>query len=182
MNLKRNSEVREAIATSHAVAEFRKCVDALKTIFEPYHEGKEVFTEDPDGETTKERDFNLRLPPWICQPYIRMEPEEHIKLVAEKQRIADDPERLKKEYFDDEGQQISRKMMKKLRRSSRRPNPKGMRCKAERVLPLCSNSVECVNPMVIYKKLPKCRISFQSIFFSILGYKVCIRIMSGMLS
>lgn len=108
-----------------------------------------MFIEDSDDDNAKEGDYNLRLPPWICQPYIRMKPEEHIKLVAEKQRIAEDPERQKTEYFDAEGQQISRKMMKKLRRQSRRPNGKGMRCKAERVLPLCRNTEDCVNPMVI---------------------------------
>lgn len=109
-----------------------------------------MFIEDPDDKATEERDYNLRLPPWICQPYIRMEPEEHIKLVAEKQRIAEDPERSKQKYFDDEGHEITRKKMKKLRRASRRPNARGMRRKAERKLPLCKNSEECANPMVIH--------------------------------
>lgn len=140
---------------SHTVDEFRQAVDALKATFEPYHLGKELYIEESDGDTIRGLDYNLKLPPWICQPYIRMEPEQHVKLIAEKQRLAEDPERMKREYFDDDGQQISRKLMKKLRRSSRRPNGKGMRSKAERVLPLCGNTEECVNPMV----KPKFKIS-----------------------
>lgn len=152
--MKQNSEIRETIATSHTVEEFRKNVDKLKRAYEPYHEGKEVFMEDPaDDDSNEEKYFNLKLPLWICQPYIRMEPEKHIKMLADKQRMADDPDRPKQEYFDDAGTQISRKMMKKLRRASRRPNARGMTCKAERTLPLCKNTEDCVNPMVNENKI-----------------------------
>lgn len=94
-----------------------------------------------------ENDCNLYLPPWICQPYVRMDPNDHVKLLAEKQKAAEDPERVRPVFVDDEGNEISRKLMKKLRRSSRRPNAKGMRCKDERSLPLCQSGTECVNPM-----------------------------------
>lgn len=116
-------------------------------MFEPFHEGKIVYEEEESERRAKDNDFNLQLPPWICQPYIRMHPDDHVKMLAEKQKAANDPERVRPVYIDDDGQEISRKLMKKLRRSSRRPNAKGMRCKDERTLPLCQSGTDCVNPM-----------------------------------
>lgn len=130
------------------MADFRKCVDALYEAFEPFHNGTKPFAEEEGDNDGAQKDYNLSLPPWICQPYIRMEPDEHIKLLAVKQKIAEDPERVRQEYFDDDGQRISRKLMKRLRRSSRRPNAKGLRRKEERSIPLCSRIEDCVNPMV----------------------------------
>lgn len=152
LNLKCNETIRLDIATSQNVEQFRRGVHDLRKAFEPFHRGEKVFI-DTEDETSEERrkpenDYNLRLPPWICQPYIRLAPVEHRKLMAEKQKAADDPERRRRVFHDDEGNEISHKLMKKLRRQSRRPNGKGMRCKDERLLPLCANSGECVNPMV----------------------------------
>lgn len=147
LNLKCNATIRQDIAISHTVAEFRKCVDELREAFEPFHNGTDTYVEEESGDGTA-KDYNLSLPPWICQPYIRMAPNEHIKLMAVKQKLAEDPERVREEYFDDDGQKISRKLMKRLRRSSRRPNAKGLRRKEERSIPLCSRTDECVNPMV----------------------------------
>lgn len=135
------------MAVAQSIEQFRDCVDRLKAKFEPYHNGDKVWC----GET-EPQDFNLSLPPWICQPYIRMEPEKHIERMAEKQRHANDPAREKNEYFDDDGQQISRKLMKKLKRSSRRSNSDQIRKKEPRILELCSRTAECNNPMVILVK------------------------------
>lgn len=129
----------------------------MKKEFEPYHDGREVYVED-ENEKKSENDYNLYLPAWICQPYIRMDPDDHIKLLAEKRKVAEDPERVRPVFIDDDGNEISRKLMKKLRRSSRRPNAKGMRCKEERSLPLCQNNTECVNPMGIKCVYELCRI------------------------
>lgn len=146
--------MRERIATSHTVPEFRAAVDILRGRFQPYHDGTQLYepliddTDSADGAgDSQERDYNLHLPPWICQPYIRMKPDDHIALLAEKQRIADDPERIKQEYFDSEGQQISRKRMKKLRRASRKPGAV-LRSKDERQFELCHREEPCLNPVV----------------------------------
>lgn len=149
--------MREQIATSHTVPEFRAAVEFLRTSFQPYHDGELLYdahTVDGDAggndSNEKKQDYNLYLPPWICQPYIRMRPDDHIALLAAKQRIADDPERIKQEYFDSDGHQISRKRMKKLRRASRKPGAVNvLRSKHERPFQLCRRRQEpCLNPMV----------------------------------
>lgn len=147
LNLKRNVAIRQVIAISHTVPEFRRAIDQLCAAFEPFHNGTETYVEE-DGDNGATKDYNLSLPPWICQPYIRMEPDEHIKLLAVKQKLAEDPARVRQEYFDDDGRKISRKLMKRLLRTSRRPNAHGLRRKEERSVPLCSRIEDCDNPMV----------------------------------
>lgn len=144
LGLKQNNEIREEVASAQSLEQFRHCVDRLKAKFEPYHNGEKVWC----GET-EPIDFNLSLPPWICQPYIRMEPEKHIERMAEKQRIANDTSRVKAEYFDDDGQKISKKLMKKLMRKNRRSNTDQIRKTEPRVMELCLRNAECNNPMVI---------------------------------
>lgn len=88
------------------------------------------------------------MPPWLCQPYIRPAPEEHKKIIEEKVRKAEDPNTIKRQYFDNEGNEISRKKMKKLRRKNRRPaKPEGI---PERRIEAC---VQCGNPLVSKKFL-----------------------------
>lgn len=157
LNLKRCESIRLEIAISQNVERFRACVEQLQLMFGPFHEGKVVYEEE-EGERRADNDFNLRLPPWICQPYIRMDPGDHVKMLAEKQEAANDPERVRPVYLDDDGQEISRKLMKKLRRSSRRPHAKGMRCKDERTLPLCQSGTDCVNPMGTKCAYELCRV------------------------
>lgn len=145
LNLKENNEIREEVAVAQNVEQFRDCINRLKAKFEPYHIGEKPWC----GES-EPYDYNLSLPPWVCQPYIRLEPEKHIELMAEKQRIANDPDREKNEFYDDDGQKISRKLMKKLKRSSRRSNTNQVRRRVQRVLELCSRTTECNNPMVSF--------------------------------
>lgn len=162
------------------MAEFRACVDQLREVFERYHNGSETYVEEESDENV-ERDCNLSLPPWICQPYIRMEPDEHIKLLAVKQKLAEDPERVRQEYFDDDGRKISRKLMKRLLRSSRRPNAKGLRSKEERSIPLCSRTKDCVNPMVkLLISVSMATIYLTKVHFA--GNKMFVRIVSSVLS
>lgn len=135
------------MAVSHKVNEFRCVVKQLEEKFLKFHNGIEFFIDETDIKRELIGDCNLSLPPWFCQPYIRMEPHEHKKLLAEKEKKATDPAvRLKRQYFDEDGNRISRKLSKKLRRVMRRPHkPKH---KVERSLELCSKE-ECVNPLVI---------------------------------
>lgn len=97
------------------------------------------------NEDVEPIDCNLSLPPWICQPYIRMEPEKHIKYIAEKEREAAQREKI--EYFDDDGNKISRNVMKRLQKTSRKPNANGMRQKTNRGFDICAD-LKCKNPTV----------------------------------
>uniref|UniRef100_A0A182P3A4 tRNA-dihydrouridine(16/17) synthase [NAD(P)(+)]-like n=1 Tax=Anopheles epiroticus TaxID=199890 RepID=A0A182P3A4_9DIPT len=144
MHLKSNAELREKLAGSHSVAEFRTVVTQLEQKYLPYHEGKQLWTGE-DDETTAETDTtegepnqapakadqNLHLPPWLCQPYIRAPPEVHRQKLEEAHRLANDPTREKRQFFDAHGNEISRKRMKKMRRVQRRPKNKN---RAQRAL------------------------------------------------
>ena len=82
-----------------------------------------------------------------------MAPETHKQIIAEKVRIAEDPNRSKRQYFDNDGKEISRKRMKKLRRRQRRPNkPEGYH---DRNLEYCD---QCSNPLGFKCEFRLCRI------------------------
>ncbi|XP_017465020.1 PREDICTED: tRNA-dihydrouridine(16/17) synthase [NAD(P)(+)]-like isoform X3 [Rhagoletis zephyria] len=144
MNLRPNSALREELAVSNQLEHFRTVVDKIKSKYEPYHLGAKIYdVEEVDPSILFiKQGFNLSLPPWLCQPYIRLTPETHKQIIAEKMRLAEDPNRPKRQFFDIEGNEISRKRMKKLRRRMRRPNiPEG---KHVRSLECCS---QCANPV-----------------------------------
>lgn len=142
--LKQNEAIRSEIATAQTLQQFRSCVNRLKATFEPYHMGQTMWVND--DETLN--DYNLSLPPWICQPYIRRPPEEHIEFLAQKQKEA--AEREKTDYFDDDGRKISKKVMKRLKRAEQKQNTDGLRQKqTARGFELCS-AIKCANPTVSY--------------------------------
>ncbi|XP_075159478.1 dihydrouridine synthase 1 [Haematobia irritans] len=155
MNLKPNSELREELAVANNIEKFRDVVNKIQNKYEPYHEGQQVYeAEELDPSVVQEElAYNLALPLWLCQPYIRVPPEMHKQILAEKARLAEDPNREKRQYFDNDGQEISRKRMKKLRRRMRRPNkPEG---RHERNLETCT---DCTNPMGSKCEFQLCRI------------------------
>lgn len=155
MNLRPNNHMREELAVANTIDKFREVVRKIQTKYEPYHEGQDVYhMEEVDPSVVLEDlAYNLALPPWLCQPYVRVAPEMHKQILADKQRLAEDPNREKRHYFDNDGKEISRKRMKKLRRRQRRPNkPEG---RHERCLENCS---ECTNPMGFKCKFSLCRI------------------------
>lgn len=116
----------------------------------PYHDGEKVYIpeEIQRGDEKEENlNYNLRLPPWICQSYVRAAPEEHIEKLARQEALAADPNSTKRQFYDDDGNEISRKRMKKLRRVNRRPDPKpeGRHDRTTSVCPKCTNpaGVKC---------------------------------------
>ncbi|XP_050088302.1 tRNA-dihydrouridine(16/17) synthase [NAD(P)(+)]-like [Anopheles aquasalis] len=138
MHLKSNTALREELAVCRSVAEFRAVVAELQKRYQPYHDGLLKWTgeeeeqppqqsedavddEPAQEEPSSQPDYNLRLPPWLCQPYIRIPPEAHRQKLAEARRLAEDPTREKRQFFDVHGNEISRKRMKKMRRVQRRP-------------------------------------------------------------
>ncbi|XP_074106212.1 dihydrouridine synthase 1 [Cotesia typhae] len=133
--LPENAEERALLARFSTMESFRSVVERLKNRYLPYHEGKILWEQSSPPE-----DFNLVLPPWLCQPYVRDAPQVHIEKVSAKQI---ESEGMKREFIDEEGNQISRKRMKKLRRVARRPNQTSQTPKIRRASILCA---ECPNP------------------------------------
>lgn len=153
LNLDRNSELRNAIATAQKLTDFRDAVHQLQRIFQPYHDGQVRFDDAPATST-----FDVQLPPWMCQPYIRLEPEEHKRVLAEKFERSGDPERERTIYLDDEGNQISRKLAKKLKRVERRPNYTRGWLRRDKAMQLCTNVPKCGNPVGLRCDRVLCRL------------------------
>lgn len=89
LSLPSNNHRRIQLGAANTLDEFKRIVGELKKEYMPYHNGKLVWehTTEPDTQ-------NLILPPWLCQPYIRMLPEEHLKKVEEKKREIEEANKI----------------------------------------------------------------------------------------
>lgn len=123
---------------------FRSVVEALMNRYLPYHEGRLPWQQ-------QENDYNLELPPWLCQPYVRDSPQDHLNKVEAK-KIELESKTIKREFKDEEGNHISHKRLKKLRRIARRPNRPALPVK--RRSDLCN---DCPNPLGYKCEYKLCR-------------------------
>ncbi|XP_050295433.1 tRNA-dihydrouridine(16/17) synthase [NAD(P)(+)]-like [Anthonomus grandis grandis] len=151
LSLSQNNPLRIELGAANTLEQFKNISNKIKSMYEKFHNGEETWPFSSEEGTS-----NLVLPPWLCQPYVRDSPENHVKKVEDKKKEAE--ERLldgaKRQYEDSEGNVISRKKMKKLRRINRRPE-KPENC-SERPMEKCSN---CENPLGFkcgYKLCKKC--------------------------
>lgn len=134
-----NSDLRTILAENSDMESFEKVVKSLKERYLPYHEGHVVWRGEKET-------YNLELPPWLCQPYVRN------PVNGLKEEKNDPSENIKRKYEDEEGNEISRKKMKKLRRMNRKPNRPLMPFK--RGSRLCVN---CPNPSGAKCEFQLCR-------------------------
>lgn len=153
--LKSNSKEREDMALAHSNDEFRAVVNRLAEKFRPYHEGikpwnGEAKNDDNDNNNEDYKfDCNLKIPPWICQPYYRLPPEEHKQMMEEKVKLAESRE--KKQYYDKDDNVISRKHWKKLKRLERRA-----KVRVERHGEICGDD-KCANTKGLKCEFNLCR-------------------------
>lgn len=164
MNLKGNEILREELAVANQIEKFENVVEKIRLKYELYHRGEMSIENNQLNDDYKDhKTFNLNLPPWLCQPYIRTPPEVYKRVLDEKQKITNSPDYEKREYYDDEGNQISRKRMKRLRRQSRKlqhsqnsvnVEPKLIQ-KIQRMIVLCRL---CKNPMGMKCEFEMCRL------------------------
>ncbi|KAG6442593.1 tRNA-dihydrouridine(16/17) synthase [NAD(P)(+)]-like [Manduca sexta] len=112
-----NFDDRHLLATAQNLSDFRQVSMNIRDKYLPYHHGKVHFE---DGENMYSNGYNLILPPWICQPYVRMSPEQHKNKMEELSKKQQNNEN-KRIHEDSEGVVLSRKKMKKLKRIMRRP-------------------------------------------------------------
>ncbi|XP_021703402.1 tRNA-dihydrouridine(16/17) synthase [NAD(P)(+)]-like [Aedes aegypti] len=167
MNLKPNAVLRERMASCHSVSEFRAIVKEIEAKYAPIHEGLQQWSEEESSipQASPELTYNLSLPPWLCQPYIRAPPEVHRQKLQEATQKASDPNREKRKFYDPEGNEISHKKMKKIRRVQRRPNRAGLlpgdpgREPGRRFDEICKNEkIKCINPMGMKCEHKLCRV------------------------
>jgi len=148
-----NHDLREVIAKSHSLDEFREAVEKVRDRYIMYQQGDMEFTEPEELEL-----FNLKHPVWICQPYVRPPPDvylEKMRMLAEKERK--EREELVKlvgvgeKRAGEQSNQLSKKKQKKLER-----NPwKGV-SKGRENTELCCG-VSCKNPCSLKCSHARCR-------------------------
>ena len=141
LQMKENFDVRQVIAKGGSLEAFRQGVATIKERMLPYHEGAKEFVA-PD----EIKNFKLKFPPWICQPYVRPPPEEHLKKVneiREREKAAMAAEKRAAEAeFGVEGA-VSKRKQKKMEKNPNKkfpharenckicatcPNPAGQKC------------------------------------------------------
>lgn len=83
--MEENFDLRIKLGAASNVEDFKKVTSELKDKYIDYHEGRNVWIQNVECEST-----DLVLPPWLCQPYVRMPPEQHLKLVESKVKAAED--------------------------------------------------------------------------------------------
>ncbi|XP_048479572.1 tRNA-dihydrouridine(16/17) synthase [NAD(P)(+)]-like [Plutella xylostella] len=138
-----NDEIRQILATGQNLNDFRKVSSAIKQKYLSWHQGGggAAAAGGAGGEGALRAGTALLLPPWLCQPYVRMSPEEHTRKMQALNIIQDSESQCKRILEDPEGNVISRKKMKKLQRTSRRPARGAPRAPrpADTCLPPCAN-------------------------------------------
>jgi len=127
-----NHDLREVIAKSHSLEEFRGAVEKVKDRYIMYQEGDHTeFVEPEELEL-----FKLKYPVWLCQPYVRPPPDvylEKMRMLAEKERKAREElvkllgvgEKRSVDGNVEESNQLSKKKQKKLERNPRKGVSKG---------------------------------------------------------
>lgn len=158
--LPHSSPERDLIATGHSMEQFRLAVSQLRSKYSRMHTGELPYvlpTSTDCDAAPAPATYDMSLPPWLCQPYVRLEPAAHQRHLAEKEAQADDPLRQRAIFLDDEGNQISRKLAKKLKRVQRRPNYQG-RLRRVQPLDLCNSKDKCGNPFGLQCDHKMCRI------------------------
>lgn len=140
LSLPENAAERQGIAKGQSLADFRQTVLTLRDRFLPYHNGLKVYVDTTDDT------YDLRLPPWLCQPYVRIPPEEHLRKLADKQTKNDEQplvgekRSLEETEEDSPTLQLSKKKLKKLQHNQKvKTNPHARKCQEK-----CS---ECANPL-----------------------------------
>lgn len=137
--LPENKDVRSDLASNGSVEEFRKVANTIRDRYEPYHEGIVVWKEGYSDS------YDLVLPPWLCKPYIRPPPEDHLRKMQEQRNSeakANEAGNPAKRPGGEDGAPMSKKMCKKLQKHPDKIN------QVRRTVMICSSPDACPNPMV----------------------------------
>ncbi|XP_042225553.1 tRNA-dihydrouridine(16/17) synthase [NAD(P)(+)]-like [Homarus americanus] len=87
-----NFDLRYRLSKTSSAEEMVVVVQNLKDRMMPYYTGEKPWNPEPDGEQAR-----LPMAPWLCQPYVRIPPEEHLKKIHESQRRAQEKQQMQQE-------------------------------------------------------------------------------------
>ena len=152
LQIKDNFDLREVIAKSSSLSDFREVVLKLEARYQDYLDGTKVW-EKPEELSS----YTLIHPPWICQPYVRPSPESYVKKM--EQLAAGDSLKRPVTPSNDEPTGLSKKKLKKLQRNPEKKflatcrengkicvtckNPGGVKCEYELCKTCCKS--KCFN-------------------------------------
>jgi hypothetical protein len=86
LSMNSNSEIRSDLATAQSISDFKSVINKLKKKYLQYHLGECIYPEECDESDVKTSPiYDLKYPPWICQPYVRPTPTDHLRKMEEKQ-------------------------------------------------------------------------------------------------
>ncbi|XP_069987517.1 tRNA-dihydrouridine(16/17) synthase [NAD(P)(+)]-like [Penaeus vannamei] len=93
-----NFDLRYRLSKTSTLEEMVVVSRDLRDRMMPYHTGEKPWEPDPESDQAK-----LPFPPWVCQPYVRIPPEEHLKKIKESQRKAQEKRQQEETEEDSEG-------------------------------------------------------------------------------
>jgi len=122
-----NFDLREIIAKSHSLDEFKHAVEKVRERYLKFHEGQMEFEAPEELEV-----FNLKFPVWLCQPYVRPPPDvylEKMRKIADEERKAREQAKETEsveakrsvEGSEDGVEVMSKKKRKKMEKMERHP-------------------------------------------------------------
>nr|XP_045620128.1 tRNA-dihydrouridine(16/17) synthase [NAD(P)(+)]-like isoform X2 [Procambarus clarkii] len=92
LSLCENFDLRYRLSKTSTAEEMVAVVEDLKARMTPYSTGEKAWTPDPGSEQSR-----LPMPPWLCQPYVRIPPEEHLKKIQESERRVQEKQQQQQE-------------------------------------------------------------------------------------
>ena len=157
-----NFDIRHVIAKGQSTSEFRDAALEIKSRYMTYLNKESEWYEPPELAG-----FKLKYPPWLCQPYVRPTPEEHLKKLHEIQE-KEKSEHLKRKLEQEEGNVkkdsesnttvvISKKKLKKMQRNPHKVFPEHPKPKQE-----CKLCKTCKNPASLKCHNESCKTCCQT--------------------
>ena len=140
LQIKENFPIREIMAKGQSLEQFKDAVSQIKQKYLPFHLNEKSWPGAPELDV-----FKLKDPPWICQPYVRPPPEEHLKKLEEFKEKQKEEKKRTLEHNEINSCQVqdglSKRKMKKLARNPKIknarencalcqmcPNPRSLAC------------------------------------------------------
>ena len=166
LQIKSNFDVRQIIAKSSDLQSFGMGVAMIKERFLPYHNGEKDWQEPDELKV-----FKLKIFPWLCQPYVRPSPEEHLQKMKTLREAEKSEKSKRTSDMSSLPDGMSKRKMKKLERNPHKkfphnrencqlcvncPNPSGTKCERLMCKKCCkqkcfTEELDCLGHKILVK-------------------------------